>query len=610
MLQNKDRYRQMTGMAFTRGLFMKKAILLSIITGIAFQCGQNNAPDKAIPAAKFQLADGSPISQPSTDEYNPSVVIDNSGYMILVFGSDRGYGVVSAGTEHNLYISKSLSPADYFSGIPAFSAPQVLKIANLALGKNVRISFAVRYKPTTDDVVIYFTDSADFSKVKSVVLNPTAVSNGLASGSTVVQKSGPTDRQGTVLAVQYHTESMVNLLYREADGSLVLGDPDTTPVSDNSLSNADIGSKSGVGFIPDFVSGASNSYFYTAWDSSGSSGGMVMAAQNDASIGGPEQLNVALEENGLKATYVSGFHDPYFALTGMTFSAGDSYDGLQDLYIINSHDLYGLWLLALERSFYVDYGDYTPGPPAIVYAELASITSAQAVLHIYFDQPVYSSTGMSGPLTTASFSTGFGYTDPNASLPFLSASIYDITGAAVSGGETAFKVRVDFSAGTRTGDEVFVITPNTGTSIYGMTDLPMSASSSYGPINLPGALAAPQIMGGFLSPNNQMLYIQFDQPVWGVTFPSPLGPSHFSFTFNPNGGNVCGATISSVKQMDGTSNTVGGENMVTLILSNACTGSGLETFTVTPANGASIYNGDNAAMTALQTTGPVFLNLP
>lgn len=583
---------------------MKKALFLLLTATFVFNCGHNNEIKKKIPAAKFRLADGTPISQDSTDEYNPAVVIDNNSYAILVFGSDRSYSGQAQAGKHNLFIAKSVTPVDFYTGIPAFNTPNVVKISTQALDKNDRINFAVRYVSSSDALEIFYTDSSD-SKVKKIPLTSGAISTGIGSSASTILDSLSDPRQGTVLAVMQKTESMVNLLYRSSAGDLVLVDPDDSQAGfDDSLSNQDIGSKSSVSFVPDYVSGVSKSYFFTAWDSTGTSGGQIMAAEGDNPTGAPRLLNEALENNGLVASYVASFTDPYFYLTGFAFSAGSTLDGQQDLYAVNSHDLYGLWLLTLEDFLFIDVPDYFLGTPQIVYANFSSITSSEAVIEIIFDQPVFGDEPQTMGISTASFTSNFGYYNggQTSTLSVGSSNLEPIYGGSIMGGENSFKLTLQLS-GTRTGEESLTFAPLNDTSIYGFAGA-MNTASTY-QIYFPGALPAPTIMGGFLA-SNSMAILYFDQAVWTSSGSPPTGglvAGDFDIIFTQNGGITCTPSITSAYQMDGSTPLSGGENAIALIINPNCGGSptGSETFEIT-AIASQIYNGDNTAMDASETT--------
>lgn len=116
--------------------------LLSVISliFIIFACKQGGNPVE-LRRASLALADGSPISQTTTDEYNPYVVKMSDGYLMLVFGSDRSCGGCTAGT-HNIFVARSVAAYNNDQKIPAFNAPVVMTIAATPLNYSGAVTFA------------------------------------------------------------------------------------------------------------------------------------------------------------------------------------------------------------------------------------------------------------------------------------------------------------------------------------------------------------------------------------------------------------------------------------------------------------------------------------
>lgn len=120
----------------------KRYQLLSVISliFIIFACKQGGNPVE-LRRASLALADGSPISQTTTDEYNPYVVKMSDGYLMLVFGSDRSCGGCTAGT-HNIFVARSVAAYNNDQKIPAFNAPVVMTIAATPLNYSGAVTFA------------------------------------------------------------------------------------------------------------------------------------------------------------------------------------------------------------------------------------------------------------------------------------------------------------------------------------------------------------------------------------------------------------------------------------------------------------------------------------
>ena len=92
-----------------------------------------------------------------------------------------------------------------------------------------------------------------------------------------------------------------------------------------------------------------------------------------------------------------------------------------------------------------------------------------------------------------------------------------------------------------------------------------------------------------------------------------LEATDFTLTFAQNSGSATAASISSVKQNDDTAEAsatalAGGETVIRIFLSITGTPSGVETITMTPVDGSSIFDASNRAMESSQTTGAIALN--
>lgn len=122
---------------------MKKYKILASVTALLglIACSDSATPIKLKGNASLRLADGTPISQAATDEYNPYVVKMPDGFLMLVFGSDRSCGGCSAGT-HNIFVARSVGAYNNDQKIPAFSNPVVVTLASTPLNYASAITFA------------------------------------------------------------------------------------------------------------------------------------------------------------------------------------------------------------------------------------------------------------------------------------------------------------------------------------------------------------------------------------------------------------------------------------------------------------------------------------
>ena len=149
------------------------------------------------------------------------------------------------------------------------------------------------------------------------------------------------------------------------------------------------------------------------------------------------------------------------------------------------------------------------------------------------------------------------------------------------------------------------ILPNTGSwsgNGYGFSPRIWNGSLTY-------TAATPTIASSSLSSDNNYLDVTISEAVYNTNAGSgALESSDFSLTFAQNSGNATAATISSIKKNDNTAEgsataLSGGETVIRVFLSISSLPSGVETITITPVNGSSIYNTTGQAMGSSESTG-------
>ena len=154
------------------------------------------------------------------------------------------------------------------------------------------------------------------------------------------------------------------------------------------------------------------------------------------------------------------------------------------------------------------------------------------------------------------------------------------------------------------------ILPNTGSwsgNGYGFSPRIWNGSLTY-------TAATPTIASSSLSSDNNYLDVTISEAVYNTNAGSgALESSDFSLTFAQNSGNATAATISSIKKNDNTAEgsataLSGGETVIRVFLSISSLPSGVETITITPVNGSSIYNTTGQAMGSSESTGAKTLN--
>ena len=117
-----------------------------------------------------------------------------------------------------------------------------------------------------------------------------------------------------------------------------------------------------------------------------------------------------------------------------------------------------------------------------------------------------------------------------------------------------------------------------------------------------------------LAADNTYIDITMSTAVYNATGGSgALETTDFTLTFAQNSGSATAASISSVKQNDDTAEAsatalAGGETVIRIFLSITGTPSGVETITITPVDGSSIFDASDRAMASSQTTGAKALN--
>jgi hypothetical protein len=304
---------------------MKKLVLrlgvLLALSGIASQCMRGPSEDTSrIKSVKsLRLADGSTISRPETDEYNPHLMRMSDNHLVLVFGSNRACGLCSG---HNIFVTRSLTP---YNGaeLPFFATPIALTESGSPLNQPFAIDFAVA------------KENADVS----VALN-TFPSNSVYVGGI------------DVMTGEINSYSpLPNMLYQYATVVGAKSTGDRIYVLDSGTSQAyEISpgeSQSGTWLGP-FFTGAP-SIAQVRQENSGFSRGLlgtfggfsVLAATPDQFVGPLSDLELALLSEGILITTINQFYD--------TSAAGDltlftGYDGgSDDMYVITSHTSRALW---------------------------------------------------------------------------------------------------------------------------------------------------------------------------------------------------------------------------------------------------------------------------
>ena len=135
--------------------------------------------------------------------------------------------------------------------------------------------------------------------------------------------------------------------------------------------------------------------------------------------------------------------------------------------------------------------------------------------------------------------------------------------------------------------------------------------------NIVGVMAKfsdPEISSTSLASNNGYIDLTISEAVYNTVGGSgALEASDFTLSFAQNSGNATNASIISIKKNNDTAEASatglsGGESVIRVFLSITGTPSGVETITITPLDGTSVYNSNGGSMAASETTGAIPLN--
>ncbi|MGI5881101.1 MAG: S-layer homology domain-containing protein [Syntrophomonadaceae bacterium] len=110
--------------------------------------------------------------------------------------------------------------------------------------------------------------------------------------------------------------------------------------------------------------------------------------------------------------------------------------------------------------------------------------------------------------------------------------------------------------------------------------------------------------------DNSRVYFEFDQAVYGDTgATTAIDKDDFTFTYNANGSPL-GVTFGTLNNASDIAPAAGDKGffLFLTLTGNGGLATGQETITITPKDGASIYNATGAPMLASATTGPLYLN--
>ncbi len=238
-------------------------------------------------------------------------------------------------------------------------------------------------------------------------------------------------------------------------------------------------------------------------------------------------------------------------------------------------------------------------PPIITSVSLATDNSKIAVT---MSEAVFSTNGGSGILEASDFA--FTISGGVATLSSAIPSSIDISG-------NVYTLGIPLS-GTPDGNETLTVNP-VDDSVYDILGNEASTSQSNNTVKLNDEIL-PEILSATLAVDNSYIDITVSESVYNTNKGTGgLGVSDFAVTFAQNSGNATGTTISSVKQNDHSaegiaSALVGGETVIRLFLNITGIPSGVESISIAPMDGFSIFDKIGNAMDASQSIGPITYN--
>lgn len=246
-------------------------------------------------------------------------------------------------------------------------------------------------------------------------------------------------------------------------------------------------------------------------------------------------------------------------------------------------------------------------PPTIIGAVLSSTNS---YVDLSLSEPVFSAGGVDPVLASA---INLSFNQNSGTL--IGCSIAGIrknngatlaTAGALTGGETVIRVFLTLN-GTANGSEFISLSPTNGASIYDASNNAMLASQTTGNINLRSADTTPPVISSaIMSASNSYIDLQVSEGIYTDAGISPVVISDWTVTFASNGGGATGITVTSItKNTNGA--LIGGETIIRFNLSVTGTPTGVETISIRPFDGSSVFDQAGNAMASTQTTGNILL---
>jgi hypothetical protein len=337
---------------------VRKWVALSVALAVLFAIACGGKPVAIDPRLKaklaLRLADGSPISQDGSDEYNPHLLKLPNNYLALVFGSNRS--CAASCVDHNLFVASSLTP---FNGetLPFFSTPVPVTLASTAwLNQAAPINFTARVSGSS--VVVYVNVDAASGGIQHVEVQ----ANG-EHGTTALDINNTIHQFSTVIGIAADGERLIVL-----DSSYEAYEINPSISSQGTRVQPLDYADTAVG-VRQENSGVQNGYF-------GSYFGASFAATDTQPIGPLITLDIGLGESGLTIWTLNTFFQDNAVNDIVLFTAFDGTS--EDMYVLTSHTAGDLWDTTGFFSFEAFLPEIPEGDVYLEYENSLANTGANA----------------------------------------------------------------------------------------------------------------------------------------------------------------------------------------------------------------------------------------
>ena len=314
--------------------------------------------------------------------------------------------------------------------------------------------------------------------------------------------------------------------------------------------------------------------------------------------GALESSDFTLAISGGSAT-LSSSQPGEVSSSGNVYTLSPYFEGLADgnetltvFFVDNAiYDVAGNEANATQSNSSITLKDKTPAKITSV-----SIASDNTLITVNISESVYNSSGGSGALESSDFT--FTINGGTATLSSTSPT-------SISKNSNTYTLGIGIS-GLPNGDEILSVNP-LDNGIYDLVGNESIVSQNNNSIKLNDKVL-PIISTSSIDASNNFIDVTLSESVYDNNGSSPLVSSDFVLVFDQNNGNTSSVSINSVKKNDnpslGSAGVLsGGETIIRVFLNITGTPSGVETITVSPADGSSIYDKVGNVMVSSQTTG-------